>query len=356
MDSENYFQEMRKVSEIVNPIIYESIEPLKKTSKSLYDIVSELPIKRIEEPSKTRAFVLREAYNLTNGEEWEKIAPVCAAVEMELCSMYYENRIYDDKGHITEDKNKINNQIMAARITRDLSTRIIEDLKGKIPDKKLEQILHLMNESDLIFESGEYLDVFENVYPEMKDASFEDMIKCCNKRLYMINASYYEKIAIIGAILGNGTKEQIKALAEFGKNYGMLLQITNDIADFTPAKHGLGTSEKIPEDAYSDIKHGKLTYPIIYALHYGTGEERARLVEIIKQGKKVDETELIELTKILVNNGSIDFARKSARKHYNKAKQPLKIFDKEKRKYLSAMSIMGISNRYYKILNQYREN
>ncbi len=353
MKGGEYFQEMRKTSDIVNPIIHREVETLREFSESLYDIVSELPNKRIKEPSKSRAFMLRKAYEIVGGQKWEEIAPICAAVEIEFCSMYYTNRIYDDKGHITEDRDKINSQIMAAKITRDLATRVIEGLRETIPHEKLEQILSLMNESDLILESGQYLDVFENIYPEMGDASFEDMIKSCDERIYKVNASYFEKIAMMGAILANGSKEQINALANFGKNYGMMLLIVNDIADFLPSKHGFKTSEKIPEDSYSDIKHGKLTYPIIYTLHYGKPEEKEKLIKLIEKGKGINEDELMELTKILVNNGSIDFAKKRGVWYKNRAKKSLKMFDKESRRYLSSMCVISESNRYFKELKIY---
>lgn len=349
MKSEEYFEKMRETSIIVNPLILQALEPLKKTSIGLHDTVAELPMRRVETSSKARAFLLREAYEFAGASDWERIAPICAAVELELCSMYYVNRVYDDKGG-ERDENKISSQIMAAKITRDLTTRIIEEQSDKIRADQLGRILHTMNESDLLFETGQYVDVFENIYSRQKNAGFEEMLKLCDRRLYLINAAYFEKISLIGGILAEASQEQLNSLTAFGKNYGLVIQIVNDIADFVPPKYNLGTSEKLPTDAYSDVKHGKLTYPIIYTLHNGSSKEKDELVGIIEKGSHVQSEELAELTQLLMRNGSIDFAKKQARAYSRQAKSALKKFSKEKRETLSRMCALAYTNRFYKAL------
>jgi geranylgeranyl pyrophosphate synthase len=356
MEANKYFEKMKETSDIVNPFILQALEPLKATTHRLHSIVSELPIKRVEASSKARAFLLRQAYELAGGLTWERIAPVCAAVEMEICSMYYVNRIYDNKGG-EKGQNNINEQIMAAKITRDLAAQLIERQRKEIPSSQLERVLHLMNESDLVFEEGEYIDVIENIYPKQKNTSFEGMMNLCDKRTYLINASYFEKIGMMGWILADGREEELISLGAFGKNYGMLLQIVNDIADFVPPQHDLKTCEKLVTDAYSDIKHGKLTYPIIYTLHKGAAEEKSKLIRIIEKANQAEPAELIELTQLLMRNGSMEFARKKGIEYYHLAKRALNGFDKEKRSYLDSMCVIAWTNRFYKaLLDDYRKN
>lgn len=348
MKSNEYFQRMYETSKEINPLIEAALEPLKKVSCYLYHTVSELPKKRIETGSKVRAYLLRHAYEITTNKDWKRISPICAAVEMELCSMYYTNRIYDKKGN----ERDINKQIMAAKITRDLASSMLEQSREHI-GSKLEKILYLINESDLICESGQYLDVCENTYETRKHTSFEEMINFCNNRIYKINASYLEKIAKMGAILGGADNKIIESLESFGKEYGMLLQIVNDIMDFVPKKDNGGTSEKIPEDAYSDIKHGKLTYPVIYTLHHGTNEQKRKVINVIEKGPSAKDDSLEEITKIFVNNGSINFAKKQARKNATQAKKTLRSFDKKQRRHLSRMCIITYKNRFYDSLRKY---
>lgn len=344
-----YAIRMRETSEKVDSLVENALEPLKDVSETLHNVVFELPRKRIGTGFAVRPFLLRHSYEAAGGQDWKRIAPVSAAVELELCSMYYGNRIYDEKGG-EKSKGVTAQQIMAAKITRDLATRVIEDLD--CAPQQIEKVLHLMNESDLVFESGQFFDAFENVYSRKKDASFEEMIVSFRKRTYMINASYCEKIAKMGAILADSGAKEINALSVFGKKYGMLLQIVNDVADFVPSSDNTGTSEKIPEDSYSDVRHGKLTHPVIYTLHHGTDEERRKLIGIIERGMCAKEDELNELTRILIKNGAIHFAQQRAKQHVKKAKEALRIFDKEERRYLSTMCVIADTNRYYKALNK----
>ena len=180
------------------------------------------------------------------------------------------------------------------------------------------------------------------------------MLDLYYRRNYGVNNSFFEKIAIIGATLGRGTKKQIEVLTNFGKSYGMTLQIINDIGDFVPPKYNLGTEEKLPEDAYSDIKHGKLTLPIIYCLINGTNEEKEQVIEALTN-KNINEDKLLEVTRILVNNGSIDFAKKTALDFSKKAKSYLEIFPKEKRSLFEELCFIAYTNRYYKALRKFKQ-
>jgi geranylgeranyl pyrophosphate synthase len=173
--------------------------------------------------------------------------------------------------------------------------------------------------------------------------------------MYMINAHFYEKMADMASVLAmSEDSKKIELLRKFGFHNGMGCQIVNDVADFVPAIDNEGTTEKLPEDAYSDVKHGKLTYPVIYTLHFGTDGERRRLIEVMNKSMKSDESELEELTRMLLSNGSIDFAKEKARQHSRQERKIPKFFEKEKRKYFKGMSVMATTNRFYKALEKYK--
>ncbi|MBU0977905.1 MAG: hypothetical protein KKD18_05805, partial [Nanoarchaeota archaeon] len=217
--SSEYFKKMHETCAVVNPMIMAAVEPLKRESEGLYEAVSELPRKRTEASGQLRAFMLRNAYECAGGEDWQRIAPVCAAVELELCSMYYENRVYDEKGG-KRDLAQISKSIMAAKLTRDLAERLVKQ-SGEITARDRSKIVELLNQADITFETGEYLDVFENTFARMGGASFSDMISCCERRIYGINAAYFERICEIGGLLAGAPKEETGALENFGRQLGM---------------------------------------------------------------------------------------------------------------------------------------
>ncbi len=349
-----YKKLMLETSRKIGPIILKYLEPLKKESKELYEICSELPRKKIG-TFETRAYLLRMAFEICSGKKWKKeVMYACAAVELELVSMYYSNRIFDEKGGekiLSQPKN----QFIASMITRDLASQVLTMACKNYDYKTFIKIKDILDESNKDVYIGQFIDININLYKPGINLDFNKLLDSYYKRVYLMNDSFFEKIAIIGAILGNGTKKQIKALANFGKNYGTMLQIINDISDFVPPMFRLGTNEKTPLDAYSDVKNGKLTLPIIYTLTYGNNEEK-KLIKSILGNKNVESKKLLELTKILLLNKSIKFSQQKAYEFAKKAKINLSIFPKKKRIYLEGMCFVAYTNKYYKALQKFKKS
>ncbi|MFH1358909.1 MAG: polyprenyl synthetase family protein [archaeon] len=353
MLKEEYKKLMLETSKKIEPVILGYIEPLKNENQELYKICLELLKKKIG-TFETRAYLLRNSFEVCSGKKWTKeIMHACAAIELELASMYYANRIFDDKGG-KKILNQPKNQFIAAMITRDLASQALTKSCSKADYKTFVRIKDIFDEINKICYIGQFYEVSYNIYKPSMKLEFDHLLKLYYKRNYGVNNSFFEKIGMIGAILGSGTEKQIEALASFGKNYGMMLQIINDIGDFVPPKLNTGTEEKLSEDAYSDIKHGKLTLPIIYSLTHKSKEENKIIIESLSN-PNIDKDKLIKVTKILMKNGSIDFSKKIALDFINQGKNYLKIFPKEKRMPLSTMEVIAWTNRYYKALSKFKE-
>ncbi|QUH26638.1 polyprenyl synthetase family protein [Serpentinicella alkaliphila] len=66
----------------------------------------------------------------------------------------------------------------------------------------------------------------------------------------------------IGAIIGNGNKEDINNMELIGKNLGLAFQIQDDILDI------IGDQSKLGKDVGSDQEKNKSTYPSMYGLDF----------------------------------------------------------------------------------------
>ncbi|WP_341479078.1 polyprenyl synthetase family protein [Heliobacterium chlorum] len=100
----------------------------------------------------------------------------------------------------------------------------------------------------------------------------------------------------IGAILGGGTDEEIRALSEYGDYLGLAFQITDDLLDIQ------GDQEKIGKPVGSDEKNNKATYPSLLGIEKAQ-EEACRVVQAAQESLQMFEEKadiLRELAKFLL--------------------------------------------------------
>jgi octaprenyl-diphosphate synthase len=91
-------------------------------------------------------------------------------------------------------------------------------------------------------------------------------------------ASLFSACASLGAAAA-GAGDAVEAkLADFAWNLGMAFQVVDDILDFTSNQEALG------KPAGSDLREGKVTLPVIYALQNATPEERHSLETVLADG------------------------------------------------------------------------
>ena len=95
----------------------------------------------------------------------------------------------------------ISSRLDNARITKDLATTAM-----------------LMSEGEMI----------ESRLESSEDVTFDDYLKVIEYK----TATAFEVAARIGAIIANGTEEEIEALTEYGKNIGISYQLRDDLLDW----------------------------------------------------------------------------------------------------------------------------
>lgn len=91
-------------------------------------------------------------------------------------------------------------------------------------------------------------------------------------------ASLFSACASLGAVAGSASESEESRLAEFAWNLGMAFQLVDDILDFTSTEKILG------KPAGNDLREGKVTLPMIYALEQATPEERESVSTVIQDG------------------------------------------------------------------------
>ncbi len=115
-----------------------------------------------------------------------------------------------------------------------------------------------------------------------KNVSIDDYLEM----IYKKTAALAQMCCSIGGQLGGGNKEQIKALANYGKNLGLAFQIQDDLLDITADERELG------KPVGGDLVEGKKTYLFLRALEKAKGNDKKLLLDVIKnKGIKKEEVQ-----------------------------------------------------------------
>jgi octaprenyl-diphosphate synthase len=140
-----------------------------------------------------------------------------------------------------------------------------------------------------------------------------------------------------GAILAGADAVTEKQLSDYGYHIGMVFQIADDLLDYIAETDTLGKT------VGADLREGKLTLPLIHVLGRADGEDRAKIVEIVKKDAFSDD-EFHQLVKIIDSYGGISYSRDTAGSHVERAKVILAAFPpSETRETLSMLADYALS-------------
>jgi geranylgeranyl diphosphate synthase type I len=158
---------------------------------------------------------------------------------------------------------------------------------------------------------GECLDILS----EVEDETTEEEILM----MYRLKAAAYtiEGPLHMGAIMGGATKKDLKRLSDYAIPIGEAFQIQDDILGM------FGDEKKLGKPVGSDIREGKKTFLILRALEKGSQTKR-QFIKNMLGNKHLKEKDLDKLRKIVVESGSLDYARALARRLIEDARRAIR--------------------------------
>ncbi len=127
-------------------------------------------------------------------------------------------------------------------------------------------------------------------------------------------ACLFSVCARLGAIAGGADAAFQERLGEYAWNLGMAFQLVDDLLDFTSRESTLG------KPVGGDLREGKVTLPLVYALERATPQER-RLVENILRLRNYDETPFSRILALLEKYNSIERVKERAQTFTEKSRQ-----------------------------------
>ena len=137
---------------------------------------------------------------------------------------------------------------------------------------------------------------------------------CYLQVIYKKTATLLSACTTIGAISAGAGDAQIGIMRRFGELIGYAFQIKDDIFDYFKESH-------IGKPTGNDIREGKVTLPLLFALQHG-GEEAEAYRRIILAKDFTDEQveRLIDFAKA---NGGIEYAERRMMDYHDKAIEAL---------------------------------
>jgi len=126
-------------------------------------------------------------------------------------------------------------------------------------------------------------------------------------------ACLFSGCARLGAVLGGLEGKEEQALADYGRYAGLAFQLVDDLLDFTASAQQLG------KPVLSDLKEGKVTLPLIYAMENGHRDAREMVARVLAEKEFISVRP--ETIVALVNeSGALDRARNLAQDYAQRAK------------------------------------
>lgn len=123
-----------------------------------------------------------------------------------------------------------------------------------------------------------------------------------------------------GAIMGGADQKVIDAMYDYGRLIGQAFQIQDDYLDVVSDEEALG------KPIGSDIAKGKMTLMVVKALAESEGEDKDRLLEILKDTESTQD-DVDEAIDLFNKYGSIEYAHNLALTNVAEAKEVLEILD-----------------------------
>ena len=115
-------------------------------------------------------------------------------------------------------------------------------------------------------------------------------------------AALFEAAARIAAVIARASPELEEAAAQYGAGLGIAFQMIDDVLDYS------GHVEDIGKRLGDDLREGKVTLPLIHAMHCADAAQRQRLEQAVREGGG----DFSEIARIVQVNGSIAYVRQRA--------------------------------------------
>jgi len=136
----------------------------------------------------------------------------------------------------------------------------------------------------------------------------------CMELVHRKTACLFSVCARLGALSAQGDPQVQEKLGEYAWNLGMAFQLIDDMLDFTARETTLG------KPVGGDLREGKVTLPLVYALECATPAERQLVATILEQ-RNYNQVPFSRILALLEKYRGIERVKERAQAFTVKARQ-----------------------------------
>ena len=166
-------------------------------------------------------------------------------------------------------------------MVRTQNLRICEIVAGAVNRVSEGEVIQLLNIHDTTLDEARYFDVIERK-----------------------TGVLFEAAARMASVVASASKEVEDKMAEYALCLGRAFQIIDDVLDYTGSKDNIG------KNLGTDLREGKMTMPLIYALRHCPEED----AKIIRTAVSSNDPDLESVTRVILASGATDACIEAAKK------------------------------------------
>ena len=171
------------------------------------------------------------------------------------------------------------------------------------------RVLEVLSDATNVIAEGEVLQLM-NMHDA--DLAIEDYLRVIRYK----TAKLFEASARLGAVIADAPRDIEDACADFGRALGTAFQLIDDLLDYE------GDTAALGKNVGDDLREGKPTLPLLFAMAHGTPEESLLIRHAIEHGEVERLTEIVQIVR---RTGAIDATRAAARREAEHARERLQL-------------------------------
>ena len=187
-----------------------------------------------------------------------------------------------------------------------------KSFKLMVKDKSI-KVLEILSNTSLILARGQIQDANNISNAHLTEKDYLELIFAKTAELFSVSC-------YLPAVLANKSLRIQNELKDFGKNFGMAFQLSDDYLDY------FGNSKKMGKNIGKDFLEGKITYPLIHCYRNTSKTNQIFLNKILKKSRR-NNIDFLKVLKIMELSNTKLESLKFTNKYLKKAQNSIKRFE-----------------------------